>query len=74
MVLQGLPRGAQVLLGQVQLKVLRVEDVDDSLATGMDSPVTVLEEIVVSGLVIDQDEQLRYPGYTFFMSSIYQIP
>ena len=43
MVLQGLPRGAQVLLGEVQLQVLRVEDIDDSLTAGMYSPVTVLE-------------------------------
>ena len=50
MVLQGLPAGGQIILGQVRSKVLRVEDVDDSLTSGVDSPVTVLESNGLVGL------------------------
>ena len=50
MVLQGLPAGGQIILGQVRSKVLRVEDVDDSLTSGVDSPVTVLESNRLVGL------------------------
>jgi len=49
-VLQGLPAGGQIILGQVRSKVLRVEDVDDSLTSGVDSPVTVLESNRLVGL------------------------